>query len=77
MNRLQRQALRLLAERTDERSPDPGVTSGSATFADNYNVWIHWRTATALEAAGLITFPCKDPDGWSIAITDKGREALR
>lgn len=80
LTRKQREVLRLLAERTDGRSPDPGVTSGSATFADNYNVFVYWRTARALAARGLIDYPFKGgPDeGWSIRLTDAGwKEADR
>jgi hypothetical protein len=76
LNANQRTALRLLAERTDERSPDPGVLTSGSTFADNYNVWIHWRTAQALHRAGFVTYPHIDPDGTSIAITDAGRAAI-
>lgn len=76
ITKAQRDALRMLADRTDERSPDPGVMCSDSTFADEYNVWIHWRTARNLYQAGLITYPFIDPDCTSIAITEAGRAAL-
>lgn len=76
----QREALSLIADRTDERSPDPGVMCSDATFADTYNAFVNWRTAQALHRAGLVTYPyigCGfDGDNTSIALTESGWSTL-
>ena len=75
-----RQALVMIADRTDERSPDPGVMCSDETFADTYNAFVNWRTAQALNRAGLVTYPyigCgHDGDNTSIALTEAGWQAL-
>lgn len=76
LSKAHRDVLTWIADRTDERSPDPGVMTSSATFADSYNVFVHWRTAQALHRAGLVTYPFIDPDGTSIALTDAGWAAI-
>lgn len=77
----QREALNLIAERTDEWSPDPGVMCSDATFADRWNVFVNWRTAQALHRAGLVTYPYigsgYDGDNTSIALTEAGWEEVR
>lgn len=75
-----RDSLILIADRTDERSPDPGVMCSDATFADTYNAFIHWRTAQALHRRGLVTYPYIgsgwEGDNTSIALTADGWLAL-
>lgn len=75
LTKAHREVLRLIAERTDDQTSDPGVTIRSATFADTHNVYVHWRTAQALARRGLIVYPYRGgPDeGWSIALTAAGR----
>lgn len=73
----QRAVLQLIADRTDHMTPDPGVMTSSATFADTWNVFVHWRTAQALHRARLVTYPYigsgYDGDATSIALTEAGR----
>lgn len=78
-SKTQRAVMHQIADRTDHRSPDPGVTTSGPTFADSYNVFVHWRTADALYRRGLIEYPFKGgPDeGWSIALTDAGWAAIQ
>lgn len=80
LTKLQREALTLIADRTDERSPDPGVMCSNATFADTYNAFVNWRTGRALHRTGLVTYPyigCGfDGDNTSIALTAAGWAAL-
>ena len=75
-----REALVLIANRTDEKSPDPGVMCSDATFADTYNAFINWRTARALHRKGLVTYPYIgsgfEGDNTSIAITPDGLRAI-
>lgn len=80
LTKLQREALTLIADRTDERSTDPGVLCSDVTFADTYNAFVNWRTAQALHRAGLVTYPYIgsgwDGDNTSIALTAAGWAAL-
>jgi hypothetical protein len=77
LDRYHRHVLQLLADRTEERNPDPGATTSSATFADTYNVWVHWRTADWLRKRGYITITSDNwPESSSIAVTDAGRAAI-
>jgi hypothetical protein len=75
-----REALALIAERTNERNRDPGVMVSDATFSDNYNAFINWRTAQALHRRGLVTHPYigsgYDGDNTSVALTPAGWAAL-
>lgn len=77
----QREALKLIADRTDERSPDPGVMCADSTFADQWNAFVNWRTAQALHRAGLVTYPYigsgYDGDSTSIALTEAGWQEVR
>ena len=77
---LLREALILIADRTDKRMPDPGVITSGATFADQWNAYIHWRTAQALHRRGLVTYPYVgsgyDGDATSVALTDAGWATL-
>lgn len=71
-----RDVLASLLARTDDRSPDPGMMTSGATFADSYNVWVNWRTAQLLHRRGLVTYPyigSGGDDGTSIALTEAGR----
>jgi len=79
VDRYHRDVLQMIADRTDERMPDPGLMTSSATFADTYNVFVHWRTAQALHRAGLVTYPfIGAPDeGTSIALTEAGWAVVR
>lgn len=82
LTKAHREVLTLIADRTggdlSDGLADPGWTISSATFADSYNVFVHWRTARALHARGLIGYPYKGgyEEGWSIALTAKGWAVL-
>lgn len=70
----------MLADRTLPDMADPGWLCSSATFADGFNVAIHWRTAQSLHRRGLVTYPHigsgYDGDGTTVALTEAGWEAL-
>lgn len=74
----QRKILTAIADRTDEQTPDPGVTTSSATFWDPYTVYVHWRTAQTMKRAGFVAFVYigGPEEGTSIAITDAGRAVI-
>lgn len=68
----QKAALQLLQERDVTK---PGVASTSSeTYADRFNVWVHWRTAYALKRRGLVELSNWDPEfGEDITLTALGR----
>lgn len=80
LSKAHREVLTWIADRTEERMPDPGWMTSSATFEDGYQVAVHWRTAQALHRRGLVTYPYigsgYDGDATSIALTEAGWEAI-
>lgn len=76
----QSDVLMWLAERTDEKSLDPGVICSGASFADKWNVFVNFHTARALRRAGLVVHPYigtgYDGDNTSIALTPAGWSAI-
>ncbi|UIU47027.1 hypothetical protein [Microcystis phage MinS1] len=82
LTKSQREVLHLIAERArfNEQHGDVGVMCSGATFADSYNVFIHWRTCQALHRRGLVTYPyigSGPDDATSVALTAAGWEVVR
>lgn len=80
LSKAHRDVLTMIADRTIPEMPDPGWMTSDATFADGYNVAVHWRTAQALHRRGLVTYPYigsgYDGDATSIALTEAGWTAI-
>ena len=76
-----RDILGLIADRAHfNEAGDPGVMTSDRTFADTYNVFIHWRTCQALHRRGLVVYPYIgsgwDGDNTSVALTEAGWAAI-
>lgn len=75
----QREALALLLRsREADPSTDDGLVSSESTFYDvEVDVaCVHWRTAHALKALGLVEYGDWDPDyGTEMRLTEKGLAA--
>lgn len=75
----QRDALEMLRQ-ARETSPttSDGVTTSAATFYDREVdvAYVHWATASALKAEGLVEFVDWDPEwGTELRLTEKGLAA--
>ena len=82
VSKAHREVLQMIADRAHFNTlGDVGVMTGDRTFADTYNVFIHWRTCQALHRRGLVTYPYIgsgwDGDNTSVALTEAGWEVVR
>jgi hypothetical protein len=68
LTKKQREALELLRE-YNATKPGTAVETNEATWADKYNVWVHWRTARRLEKRGFVTLENYDPEwGYDVVL---------
>lgn len=80
LSKAHREVLQMIADRAHfNEAGDPGVMTSDRTFADRFNVFIHWRTCQALHRRGLVVYPYigsgYDGDHTSVALTVAGWEA--
>lgn len=81
LSKAHRELLTMIADRAHFNDQgDPGVMTSDRTFADRWNVFIHWRTCRALHGRGLVTYPYigsgYDGDATSVALTAEGWAAI-
>ncbi len=71
----QKEVLAAMRER-NAVEPDGTVVMSTETFlTDRYNLWIHWRTAEALERRGLVKIVDDDrlpEEGAEVVLTEAG-----
>lgn len=81
LSKAHRDVLHMIADRAHfNDAHDPGVMTSDRTFADRFNVFIHWRTCQTLHRRGLVVYPYIgsgwDGDNTSVALTLAGWEAI-
>lgn len=76
----QKAILRELLRRNVFEPDGTAITSTETMLSDRHNVWIHWRTAEALERRGLVEQHCDGrfyDEGCDVTLTNKGAELAR